>query len=129
MNPGPRSFRSQLSVPSHPDSASITGAYVRELVALARLPEEQATHLVLAATESCSGIVDCADPPGDREPLDLVAILTPRSLTLQIHERGGTLIEVNPYPSDLTALCTHALRAPAGEALPRLADRVRDLRA
>lgn len=47
----------------------------------------------------------------------------------QIHERGGTLIEVNPYPSELTALCTHALRAPAGEALPRLVDRVRDLRA
>ncbi len=46
----------------------------------------------------------------------------------QIHERGGTLIEVNPYPSELTALCTHALRAPAGEALPRLLDRVRDLR-
>jgi NAD-dependent deacetylase len=46
----------------------------------------------------------------------------------QIHERGGTLIEVNPYPSELTALCTHSLRAPAGEALPRLLDRVRDLR-
>lgn len=47
----------------------------------------------------------------------------------QVRERGGTLIEVNPYPSDLSALCTHALRAPGGEALPRLVDRVRALRA
>jgi len=82
-------FRSQLSVPSHPDSATITGAYVRELVALARLPPEQAAHLVLAATESCRDIVGCADAPSAQEPLDLVAILTPKALTLEIHERGA----------------------------------------
>ena len=91
-------FRSNLRVPSHPDSATIVGAYVREFVDLARLPPEHAEHLVLAAIESCSGIVGGADAPSAQEPLDLVAILTPKSLTLEIHERGA------PFdPSDTTA--------------------------
>ncbi len=114
-------FRSQLSVPSHPDSASITGAFVRELVALARLPVEQATHLVLAATECFGGIVGCADAPSDRDPLDLIAILTPRSLTLQIHERGA------PFdPSDATAAADGApLRGPAWERIRHAVDEAR----
>ena len=41
-----------------------------------------------------------------------------------VAERGGELIEVNPYPSDLTSLCRFALRGPAGEVLPRLAELV-----
>jgi histidine kinase-like protein/acetyltransferase (GNAT) family protein len=114
-------FRSQLSVPSHPDSASITGAYVRELVALARLPEEQGTHLVMAATECCIGIVACDDAPGEREPLHLVAVLTPRSLTLQIHERGA------PFdPSDTTTAASGApIRGPAWERIRRAVDEAR----
>ena len=113
-------FRSQLSVPSHPDSASITGAYVRELVAMAGLPDEQGTHLVLAATECCSGIVGCADAPGEGEPLDLVAILTPRSLTLQIRERGA------PFdPSETTAAGGAPIRGPAWERIRRAVDEAR----
>lgn len=41
-----------------------------------------------------------------------------------VAERGGALIEVNPYPSELTALCRFVLRGPAGEVLPRLAEAV-----
>ncbi len=41
-----------------------------------------------------------------------------------VAERGGTLIEVNPYPSELTPLCRFVLRGPAGEVLPRLAEQV-----
>jgi hypothetical protein len=114
-------FRSQLSVPSHPDSASITGAYVRELVTLARLPAEQATHLVLAATECLSGIVACPDAPSDRDPLDLIAVLTPRSLTLQIHERGA------PFdPSGTTTdMVAAPVRGPAWERIRRAVDEAR----
>jgi hypothetical protein len=114
-------FRSQLSVPSHPDSTNITGAYVRELVALARLPAEQATPLVLATTECFSGIVGCGDAPSDREPLDLIAILTPRSLTLQIHERGA------PFdPSDTTGDTLGApVRGPAWERIRHAVDEAR----
>jgi NAD-dependent deacetylase len=41
-----------------------------------------------------------------------------------VAQRGGDLVEVNPYESDLTPLCRHALRGPAGEILPALADLV-----
>ena len=112
-------FRSQLSVPSHPDSAGITGAYVRELVALAGLPAEQATHLLLAATECFSDIVRCADAPGDQEPLDLVAILTPRALTLQIHERGA------PFDPSGNVDAAAPIRGPAWERIRHAVDEAR----
>jgi NAD-dependent deacetylase len=47
---------------------------------------------------------------------------------IAIAERGGDLIEVNPYPSDLTPLCRVTLTGPAGEVLPALVERVRTLR-
>jgi NAD-dependent deacetylase len=47
---------------------------------------------------------------------------------MAIAERGGDLIEVNPYPSELTALCRVTLTGAAGEVLPALVERVRRLR-
>jgi len=44
---------------------------------------------------------------------------------ISIHERGGDLLEVNPYESEITAFCRLALRGPAGELLPELLERVR----
>ncbi len=44
---------------------------------------------------------------------------------ITIHQRGGDLIEVNPYESDVTALCRHALHGPGAEVLPRLVACVR----
>src|SRR6266566_2785767 len=44
---------------------------------------------------------------------------------ITIHQRGGDLLEVNPYESEITALCRHALRGPAGEILPPLVERLR----
>ena len=46
---------------------------------------------------------------------------------MAIAERGGDLIEVNPYPSELTPLCRVTLTGAAGEVLPALVDRVRRL--
>ena len=40
---------------------------------------------------------------------------------------GGKLIEVNPNETPLTELCEAVLRAPAGESLPLVAARVREL--
>ncbi len=37
-----------------------------------------------------------------------------------IRARGGDLIEVNLYPSELTAISSYTLQGPAGEVLPRL---------
>jgi NAD-dependent deacetylase len=47
---------------------------------------------------------------------------------IAIADRGGDLIEVNPYRSDLTSLCRITLVGPAGEVLPALAARVLALR-
>jgi NAD-dependent deacetylase len=44
---------------------------------------------------------------------------------LDVHERGGDLIEINPYPSELTAVSRHVLQGPAGEILPQLVELVR----
>ncbi len=43
----------------------------------------------------------------------------------EVCERGGDLIEVNLYPSELTAVSRYTLQGPAGEVLPRLAELVR----
>jgi NAD-dependent deacetylase len=47
---------------------------------------------------------------------------------ITIRERGGDLLEVNPYETELTSLCAHALRGAAGDVLPRLVERVKALR-
>ena len=39
---------------------------------------------------------------------------------------GGTVIEINPYESDLTPMATLSLRGPAGAVLDRLATRTRE---
>jgi NAD-dependent deacetylase len=46
---------------------------------------------------------------------------------LQVQEKGGHLIEVNLYESELTPLCTVSLRGKSGEILPQLVDAVREL--
>ena len=46
---------------------------------------------------------------------------------ISIHQRGGDLIEVNPYESDITPFCRVALRGTGGDLLPRLAERVHAL--
>ncbi len=43
---------------------------------------------------------------------------------LDIRQRGGDLIEVNPYESELTGMSRYTLQGPAGEILPRLAEHV-----
>jgi NAD-dependent deacetylase len=50
------------------------------------------------------------------------------ALPFGVLERGGTLIEVNPHPSELTSLATVVLEGPAGAVLPALVGAVRRLR-
>jgi NAD-dependent deacetylase len=42
-----------------------------------------------------------------------------------VRQRGGDLIEVNPYESEITPLCTYALRGPGGDVLPRLVQEIK----
>jgi NAD-dependent deacetylase len=43
------------------------------------------------------------------------------------YHRGASLIEINPMETPLSRACAAVLRAPAGEALPPLVERVREL--
>ncbi len=47
---------------------------------------------------------------------------------LDVHQRGGTLVEINPYETDLSPYCAVVVRAPAGAALPEIVKAVRALR-
>ena len=46
---------------------------------------------------------------------------------LAVYQNGGQLIEVNPNETPLTEISRVVLRAPAGKALPRVVERVREL--
>jgi NAD-dependent deacetylase len=48
---------------------------------------------------------------------------------IQVQEKGGHLIEVNLYESELTPLCTVSLRGKSGDILPQLVQAVQELRA
>lgn len=48
-------------------------------------------------------------------------------LPLTVKQREGTLIEINPRRSELSALCDVSIRAPSGEALPKLVSALKGL--
>ena len=41
-----------------------------------------------------------------------------------VRERGGALIEVNPHETEISGMCAVSLRAPSGEVLPRVVERI-----
>ena len=47
---------------------------------------------------------------------------------LSVQGRGGDLIEVNPYETEITHLCRHTLRGTSAEILPRLVNVLRERR-
>src|SRR5438445_10900445 len=56
------------------------------------------------------------------------ATVTPAAyFPMQVRERGGTLIEVNLYESEITQFCTVSLRGKSGEILHALAQTVQTL--
>jgi len=50
------------------------------------------------------------------------------SFPLAVREKGGPLIEVNLYESEITPLCTLSLRGPSAEILPKLVQAVKESR-
>jgi len=45
-----------------------------------------------------------------------------------VRQRGGDLIEINLYESELTPYCTVSLRGPSATILPQLVEHVAQLR-
>ncbi|HXJ36648.1 MAG TPA: Sir2 family NAD-dependent protein deacetylase [Candidatus Eisenbacteria bacterium] len=77
---------------------------------------------VLAACSDEADRADCMIVAGTS-----ATVYPAAGFPIAIAERGGDLIEVNPYPSELTSMCRVTLSGPAGDVLPQLADRVRAL--
>ena len=44
---------------------------------------------------------------------------------LEVRRKGGPLIEVNPYETELTPMCWVSLRGTSGEVLPKLVERIK----
>lgn len=53
------------------------------------------------------------------------AVYPAAQFPIDVKSSGGVLIEVNPNETPLTDLCDVVLRAPAGEALPRVVEELR----
>jgi NAD-dependent deacetylase len=66
---------------------------------------------------------DCVIVAGTSATVDPAA-----QFPLAVRDRGGVLIEVNPYETEITPLCQISLRATSGVALPALVARVRAAR-
>ena len=56
------------------------------------------------------------------------AVYPAAGLPLIVKRRGGALIEVNPRTSELNSLCDVCIRAPSGEALPKIVSALKGLR-
>ena len=74
----------------------------------------------LEAAAECVARADCMIVAGTS-----ATVYPAAQFPLDVHQRGGDLIEVNPYPSELTAVSRHTLQGPAGEVLPQLAELIR----
>src|SRR5947199_3028474 len=82
-------FRSELTLPSHPDAIVLARAYARALATLAGLAPTELDALVDAVTTACADIVQNALAPGEVDALALRGVVTPSALTLAIRERGA----------------------------------------
>ena len=47
---------------------------------------------------------------------------------LEVKERGGILVEVNLYESEITQICDFSLRGGSAEVLPRLVKSIAEIR-
>jgi len=124
--------------------AEIHGNYklIRCLECNARFPEEEISlEMLPPQCPRCSGLLksdtvsfgepiptdvlrQCADH-SSRADLVIVAgtsatVYPAAGFAIEVKERGGKLVEVNLYQSEITRICDHSLRGTSGEALPML---------
>src|SRR5271154_1694139 len=72
---------------------------------------------------------------GEPIPVDLVivagtsaSVYPAAGFALEVKERGGILVEVNLYESDITQICDFSLRGGSAEVLPRLVKTIAEIR-
>jgi len=74
---------------------------------------------VLSECERESALADCVLVAGTS-----ATVYPAAGFALDVLERGGTLVEINPHETELTPVCRVSLRAPSGDVLPRIAAKV-----
>ena len=78
---------------------------------------------VLEQCQSETQLCDCMIVAGTS-----ATVYPAAAFPLAVQHKGGSLIEVNLYESELTPLATLSLRGPSAEVLPQLVDKVKQLR-
>ncbi|MCS6927077.1 MAG: NAD-dependent protein deacylase, partial [Candidatus Binatia bacterium] len=110
------------AVPLHslpPHCPKCNGILKSDTVSFGEPIPPDALEQCFSATQQC----DCMLVAGTS-----ATVYPAASFPLAVREKGGTLIEVNLYESELTPLCTVSLRGPAGQVLPQLVHAVKELR-
>lgn len=122
------------------------GHYIRCLGCSARAPLDEIPEAVPPRCEACGGLLKSdtvmfGEPiPRDAlatcfreaEQADCIllvgttAVVTPAAdFAWDVYRRGHPLIEINPEPTVISDHCAVTIRTPAGEALPRIVDRLK----
>ncbi len=118
----------ELRLPSDLAMLRVARAYTRELAALADLADEDAAALVWAVEAACNDIIEHAFDPGEASTFRLVGELSPRALTLAIHERGlpfdPSLFASGDAPPAEDA-APAAMRAPVWQLIRQTVDEAR----
>jgi NAD-dependent protein deacetylase/lipoamidase len=116
---GRRWRREQISLAALPPQCTDCGGILKsDTVSFGEPIPDDVLQRCFDVTESC----DCMIVAGTS-----ATVYPAAQFPISVYEKGGRLIEVNPYESEISTLCTVSIRTPAGEALPQLAARVREL--
>jgi NAD-dependent deacetylase len=118
---GARHHRDEISLDELPPICAACGGIIKsDTVSFGEpIPTD-----VLAMCQQVAGDCDCMIVAGTS-----ATVYPAAHFPLQVRERGGVLIEINPYPSELTPLCDVSLRGPAGQILPKLVALIESRRA
>ena len=79
---------SELKLPITPRILPVVRMHLRELGALAKLPQDKVAALELSVIEACTNIIKYASGPDESDSFVLKSELTPSSLTVSLIDQG-----------------------------------------
>jgi NAD-dependent deacetylase len=115
---GTRFERQRVDTSLLPPICPICGGIVKDDVVVFGEPIPEDTGLVCAEQ---TDYADCMLLVGTS-----AYVYPAAAFPQQVKQRGGTLIEVGPHPTEITEMCDIVVRGTAAEVLPQLAQAVAD---
>ena len=110
---GTRFQRGQVDTTLLPPICAVCGGIVKDDVVVFGEPIPEDVGLVCAEQTDCA---DCMLLVGTS-----AYVYPAAGFPQQVRAQGGTLIEIGPYPTEITEMCDIVVRGTAAEALPQLA--------